>query len=165
MTPIKSTFLLVTALSSSAIYANDLLDRMEIVGEKLSSSMYEAMIEQVEANGADTTTLRTLIPDTSWNDDMRTAATCILDAYEEKVSADTLETMLDEVEKKLTEIERSNNKAEILEGAVNMQPDAISTDEMIAINNQCGMTKIVMENQQASAFVQELMRLTASDLE
>lgn len=148
---------MLTPLLTFNSYANDNLERMEEVGEQMSKLMFEAMVHDIAANGADVSKLKTLIPDTSWDQPMRDAASCMLDKYEAKIDTAGITKMLDDMEALLPKLKGGGMAA--LENASNMQPAGISDQEAIAINKSCGMMDLVQKNMAADGFMKEVMKM------
>jgi hypothetical protein len=68
-------------LFSVSVLADNQLERLEQISEEMVSLMYQALVKSIETEGADASILKSLIPDTTWEDPMRDAARCILDTY------------------------------------------------------------------------------------
>ncbi len=153
------TALLLSTMSFTAI-ANDQTERMVEVSEKMSSIMYQVMIKEAAAKGADVTILKTKVPDTSWNQEMRNSGACVLDKYEQKIGADGVSAMLNRLEQAVADLSKVSTMESFSEMS-SVQPEGISDQEAIAINTTCGLTAQLQKNMMANEFVQEVMRLMA----
>ncbi len=152
-----ATALLLSTMSLTAV-ANDQTERMAEVSEKMSAIMYQVMIKEAAANGADVTVLKTKVPDTSWNQEMRDSGACVLDKYEQKIGADGVADMLNRLEQAVADLSEASSMESLSEmGSV--QPEGISDQEAIDINSTCGLTEQLQGNMMANEFVQEVMRL------
>lgn len=137
--------------------ADDRLDRMAAIGEEMSAIMYQGMIAQLEAEGVDASALRSMIPDTSWTDGMREAATCVLDRYDAKIGASAVDTMLDNMESMLPRAREGGLEA--IESLMSLQPEGMSDEEAVAISQSCGMMQAMQESSMAGDFMSEVMKL------
>lgn len=151
-------FLITTAviLTGTAAFAQSALERMEVVGESMAGVMFDAMISEVEASGADVTALRAAVPDMSWDEPMRGAAGCILEKYEAEIGPDGIEAMLLKMEETLPKLQGLNiEEMDALQA--DLEPEGISMDQSLAINNECGMTDLMMARMMDSQFMTLLM--------
>ena len=155
----KTIFALGICIVAVNVIADEQLDRMEAFAEELTTLMYQAMIKSAEAEGADVSKLKTLIPDTSWNEEMRGATRCILDKYEARIGSAGIDKMLDDMEAKLPSLRKGGMEA--FEQASNNMPDGITIDEAIEINRTCGMTALQQKNIDANKFTSELLKIMA----
>ena len=144
-------------LSSFAI-ADEQLERMESISEEMTTLMFNAMVDSAKSEGADTSVLETLIPDASWDEPMRDAGKCMLEKYKQKIDADGVDKMLDELEAIIPTLRTGGMEA--MEKMANIQPSGISDEESMAINQECGMIELQQEKMMANEFVNELMRLS-----
>jgi len=157
---VRSAILIL--LMSSAASADDRLARMEAIGEEMSQLMYRVMVDEIAANGADVSTLRSMIPETRWGQPMRDAAGCVLDAYEKRVGAAEVDEMLDSMEALLPKL-RQSSSMEVFSEQSGMQPEGISDDEMISISQSCGMLEVIQNNTRASEFMAEVRKLMSGN--
>jgi hypothetical protein len=154
----KSCVAILLLATSALAIADDRIDRMAKFGEEMSDLMYQAMIGQLADEGVDVSTLKTMIPDTSWDAEMYTAAECILDKYDEQIGTAGVEKMLDDMEAALPELREGGMEA--IETMGDMQPEGLSEEEAIAISRSCGMMQLMQKNMMAGDFVSEVMKLS-----
>ena len=148
---------LLTFLSASVAVASDRLDRLETISEELTQLLYQAMVNEIAAGGADVTKLREAIPNSDWNQPMREAAQCVLEQYQQKIGSEGVDKMLDDMEASLPELREGGMAA--MEKNQDLQPEGISEDEAISINESCGMADLMQENMMAGEFMSEFMKL------
>jgi hypothetical protein len=154
----KFLFTILLMAIPSVAFSDDRIDRMATFGEEMSNLMYQAMIGQLADEGVDVSTLKTMIPDTSWDAEMYAAAECILDKYDEQIGTAGVEKMLDDMEAALPELREGGMEA--METMGDMQPEGISEEESIAISRSCGMMQLMQKNMMAGDFVSEVMKLS-----
>ncbi|MEM0912573.1 MAG: hypothetical protein AAGJ37_16485 [Pseudomonadota bacterium] len=151
------TFMLTILLTANVAYADSQLERMEVLSEELSQLMYDAMIDEVAAEGVDVSNLKKLVPDVGWDGPMRDAAKCVLGKYEDKIGSKGIDEMLDKLEGILPEL-RKGGGMQALEAMPDIQPKGISDEEAIALNQECGMVDQMQKNMMADGFMTELMK-------
>lgn len=141
--------------------ADNQLERLEQMSEEMVSLMYQALVKSIETEGADASTLKSLIPDSTWDDPMRDAARCILDTYEDTIGSEGINEMLDKFDVILPTLRGGN--VDTLSSIGSIQPDSISVEEAIAINQACEMLELQQQKMQSSEFTKELMKLMAAN--
>ncbi len=159
---IRRAAFVVMLLTANGAYASGQLDRMEELSEQLSKYMYEAMVESAATEGADVSNLKTMIPDTSWDGPMRNAAECVLDKYEDKIGQKGIDKMLEEIEDLVKQLKEGGGMQAFEAASSDMQPEGISEEESIAINEECGMADEMQRQMMEDGFVTELMKLMAA---
>ena len=138
---------LVTVALPGLALADSRLDRMETLSAQLSEAMYAHVLKiYPQAEGA--------LPDPSWNDAIRTAAVCTLDAYEAEIGNDGVDTMLDEMEKRVA-AEIDDFEAWLS----NMEYDTgLTDDQQAAIEKSCGMAKASTDKMMSDPNMPNLMK-------
>lgn len=139
---------------SSVAFADDALQRMESLSEQMTQSMFGAMIDEIAAEGIDTTELKALIPNTEWDQTMRDAGSCVLEQFTAKVGEDGVSAMLDNLETTLPKIKELG--IEDTDSMPNLLPPGMSEEQATAISNQCGMTALIQQKM-IPAFMSAIM--------
>jgi len=146
-------------LLPAAAFAETQLERFEAVSDKISVVMIEMFSNEIEQAGGDASALRELgglMP--QWTDEIREAASCILDDYVAETSSEAVDEMLSEMEKTLptlaamTMTEATDNGA--LEG---LTPQGITDERMMEISSECGMIDLQIKASQESGFMEAMM--------
>jgi hypothetical protein len=138
--------------------ADEQLQRLEKISEQMNQIMFNAMLREVEANGADITRLKTLIPDVRWDQPLREAYACVLKKYEEKIGRESIDRMLDKTEALLPKL--SSGGMDTITETEMLLPKGISQEQATQYSNECGVMQIMIENSMSNDFVSEIMKLS-----
>lgn len=157
----RTALIVLLALPLTQASAADSLARIESVSEDLMAVMFQAMIDEFGAQGVDTDKLQDALPDTSWDEPMRDAGRCVLDAFTAKIGEDGVDSMLDTMEARLPEIKAMG--LEELDGIATLLPEGISEADASAINDQCGMSQLMQQKLMNPAFMSAVMSLMADN--
>ena len=157
----RTTLLALLLLPFSWAVASSPLERIESISEDMTALMFDAMIEEMGAQGIDTDQLRELIPNTEWDQPMRDAGSCVIDQFTAKIGEDGVNAMLDNMEARLPEIQ--NGGMDALEDMQTLLPEGISEEEADAISNQCGMTQLMQQKMMNPEFMSAVMSLMSQN--
>ena len=136
------------ALLPMTVSAQSTLDRLEAVAVTMNGMMNEAMIADIPA-------LEGHLPDPEWDEPMRTAYTCMHDAYVERVGEAPVAEMVSSMEEMLETIE----PAELLQGGGAVEnPEGISDEEALEIVDGCNLMSVFMQRMAASGAMEILMQ-------
>lgn len=140
------TFLLATTLTLLAgpVLAQSALERLETATIAASANM-EAFLT------ARAPELAAVMPDWTWDDEMRTAATCTLDAIRTEGGEQAVTAYLDEMEAFAT-IEITS-----LEQMSTATPVPVNTDFAVQTGQACGTAQISLRRMQESGFMEAMM--------
>ena len=136
-------------------FAESQIDRLASISQAMNTSMFEMMIREAEAEGADPEPLRATIPDGTWDENLRDAGQCMLDRMTDLSSASAVENMLDEMEAALPRLAEMD--MESMGEELDFLPDGITDDMSIEINSECGMVDLMMERMEESGFMAAMM--------
>ncbi|WP_439524738.1 hypothetical protein [Marivita sp.] len=139
-----------------AVQAETQLERLEDVSERMNSAVMEMMVREVERQGGNPEPLRGAIPDGEWNDAYRDAGQCMLDRYTEASSQSDVDEMITKMEGMIPMMATAN--MEDLGDNMDITPEGISDELSMQINNDCGMTDLMLERMQESGFTEALMQ-------
>lgn len=145
----KRCLSLLVLFAAAPVMAQVTVERFEEVTEASQDQMLTMMLGG-DTSGVDMEML------TTWDDEMRDAAGCALDAYRENgVDDDQLSTMLDRMEA-LTDQDFETLEAygEAMAGAA----EGIPSDAASAVDEACGLSEIYMRRMQASGFMDAMMQ-------
>jgi len=133
--------------------ADDQLDRFEAISERSHKIMMDMMIKEYIAMGADGDALRAATPDGTWDDDYREAGTCTLDRYRAIIGKSGVDDMLDEMENVFESLNDGSATLESMETLSKLNSIAgVSTDQQVAITQECGMIKLSLQRMRDSGF-------------
>ena len=158
---------LVTAaliLLPSIGLAQSQLDRFEAVSDDLNLAMIEAMAKEIDSLGGDGDIMRNAdIKQIDWTSEIRDAAQCILDSYNDEVGSDAVDVMLDNMEK-LAPMIATVTMTEATEDDMmeSMSPEGISEDRIIEISNDCDMIRLQSEQMGKTGFMEAMMAAGAT---
>jgi hypothetical protein len=123
---------------------------MQVVSERANALMTEAMIVEIPA-------LEGNMPDSAWDEPMRTAYACILDGYTAASSEAAVDDMLDEMEALMeTATVDSILNGEMAEDA--MLPEGVDEAEAQAILSGCGLMELMMTRMAESGAMTVMMQ-------
>ena len=148
-------------LSCATASANDALERIEVISEDMTAALFDAMVEELGAQGADTDALKRIIPSTEWDAPMREAGQCVVDEFTARIGEDGLNAMLDKMEARLPEIKGAGMEA--LENMQSLLPEGMSEADASAINDQCGMTQLMQQKMMNPEFMSAVMSLMSQN--
>ena len=147
------------AIAPSLAIAESQVERLERLSEAKGDIMVEMMASGIEAEGGDGTLVRAVagnVPE--WDDEMRTAAGCVLDRYADYVRDSAIEASLDRMEELMSDAESFTFEAMEDEGfADSMLPEGITIDQAGEISGECGMMALQMRDMQASGLWSAMM--------
>lgn len=152
-----AALLALLALPFAPATAANPLERIEAISEDITEAMFQAMVAEMGAQGMDTDKLQEIIPSTAWDDPMRDAGRCVVDAFTDKIGEDGVTDMLDKMEARLPEIQSTGMEA--LDGMQSLLPEGITEAEAEAINDQCGMTRLMQQKMMNPEFMSAVMSL------
>lgn len=123
--------------------------------KQLSLAMNEKMTETIVLKVPEA---RDHIPTVKWNDAIETAARCTMDAYEDRLGSDGIDTLLSNMEALVARTGLSFE--EFSEEATKMSP--LSIEEQSAVEKSCGMGKAMssamMSDPKFAKFSQFMMK-------
>jgi hypothetical protein len=141
------------ALSMSAI-ADDQLDRFEAISERSHDIVMKMMVREYGAMGADTEALHAAIPDGDWNDAYREAGQCMLDRYSAIIGSSGVDTMLAEMETLFDSLDAGSATLESMAELNELNAiEGVSTEQQLAITQECGFVELSMERMRESGFL------------
>ena len=142
----KSSLLAIAITLAVSVpgFAQSELDRMEGASEAVSENMGAFMVSRAPA-------LATVMPDWAWDDAMRTAATCTIDAIRAEGGDAALTTYLTELE--------AFAEAEItsMDQLAASTPVPINPEFAAATGQSCGTAALAMQQMQESGLMQAMM--------
>ena len=156
--------LIIAALVASvpaAAFADSRLDRLEAISEEMTDAMYDAMIRMVEKEGGNPEPLRAAIPSLEWDDTFREAGACVLDKYISASSSSAVDDMLDRMEAFIPEMAEMDLDA--FEDNTDFLPEGVSEDFSISVNEECGMTDVMLDRMEESGFMAAMMQSMAGN--
>ena len=146
-------------LLPAAAFAETQLERFEALSDQMNTVMIEMFSNEIEQAGGDASALRELdgmMP--PWTDEIRTAASCILDDYVAETSAGAVDEMLSEMEEILPTLATMTMTEATDSGALEgLTPQGISDERMMEINSGCGMMDLQIKASQESGFMEAMM--------
>jgi len=143
----RTLLTLLVALPTSAA-AQDQLDRFEALSERSTNLMVGKMIAMT---GGDTASA----PEFTWDAPMRDAGRCMLERYEAEIGAAGVTEMFDRMDAFLDE-SADLSLEEMSEAGLDTLPDGLTTDESIAITQDCGMVDLQLDWMSNSGLMQAM---------
>ncbi|MEO1640585.1 MAG: hypothetical protein AAFU41_15190 [Pseudomonadota bacterium] len=139
--------------------AQSQVERMEEMSENMNAMMVDMMVAEIEAAGGDATALREAeinMPD--WDDEMRSAASCVIDRYNDIAGEDAVNETFDRIDALMAEMDGQTLEAFAEDETMEtMLPDGISIEASGQISQECGMMALQMRDMQASGLMQAMM--------
>jgi phage gp29-like protein len=149
------TAALFAALPAAA-FAENQLERLESISERMMTATLEAMVRMVEKQGGNPAPLRDAMPDVSWNDEYRDAGDCLLERFTAASSSSDVSEMLDEMEAFIPQMAEMD--LETMSDDVNFLPEGMTENQSMEINSECGITDVMMERMEESGFTAAMMQ-------
>lgn len=144
-----ATLCLTLAFSLPAL-AQSQLDRMEVLAERAGTLTNEALALQLPQLAGN-------LPSPDWDDSLRQAYACVLDAYVDASSVSAVDRMMDDMEAAL---EGATGES-ILNGEINEtigMPDGMSPGQAQALLGECGVMNIMMMRMAESGAMEIMMQ-------
>ncbi|MHA7885750.1 hypothetical protein [Roseicyclus sp.] len=129
--------------------AQSQLERMEVLSERASALMNEAMIAQLPA-------LEGNMPDPAWDDPMRAAYGCVLEGYVQASGEAAVDTMLDEMDAMMETATAETLMSGAFGDGVQL-PEGMSEVQAQALMQDCGVMEIIMARMAESGAMQVMM--------
>ncbi|SHH92169.1 hypothetical protein [Marivita hallyeonensis] len=158
---IRFSLVLTAALFPFAATAETQLERLEVISEQMNDAMFDAMIRMVENEGGNPEPLREKVPDSAWNDEYRDAGACMLDRFTEASSAGAVDDMLDKMEAFIPQL--ANMDLDAMGQDNDFLPEGISEDFSIQVNEECGLTDLMLDRMEQSGFMAAMMQSMAGN--
>ncbi len=153
--PVLTALVMIPATA----FADTQLERFEAIAEDMNTVMIDMMINEIESQGGSGDALRelgTMMP--PWTPEIRAAAGCILDAYNDEVGRGEVNAMLDNMEEKMPSLSSMTMTEAEEDGTLEgLSPAGISLERTMEINSDCGMMELQMEAGAASGFMDAMM--------
>ncbi len=131
-----------------AANAQSTFERFETTAVAMNALMNEAMIAEIPALAGN-------MPDPEWDEPMRTAYTCMYDAYVERVGEAPVAEMVTAMEGMLDTL----SPQEILQGGTAVEnPEGISDEQALEIVEGCNLMNVFMERMAASGAMEIMMQ-------
>lgn len=151
---VAAGFMVAVGLSSTAV-ADDQLDRFEEISERGTEVMMEVMVKEYVARGMDEEAIRGAVPDSAWDEEYREAGQCMLDGYRDLIGSSGVDDMLDQMESMFNSVDPETATLESMNAFDNVEATAsVSTEQQMAITQDCGMVEISMRRMSESGFMQ-----------
>lgn len=141
---------LASALAAMALpaAAQSTLERLEAVSVAMNGMMNDAFVAQIPA-------LEGNLPDPAWDDTLRTAYTCMHDAYVERAGEDAVAEMVTQMEASLETL----TAEQMLQGEVAVDnPEGITDAQAQEIVMGCGLMEAFMTRMAASGAMGIMMQ-------
>jgi len=155
-----ATFVLLAAPA----FAETQLEQFEVLAEEMNVAMLNMMANEIEGQGGDATALRALdgmMP--PWTDEIREAASCMLDAYTAEIGSDGIDTMLADMREVMPQLSGITMTEADEQGLLdNMAPEGISLEQSTQISQSCGMLELQMQASRESGFMEAMMAAGAT---
>ena len=117
--------------------ADPQLDRMEDLSERMNALINAAAIAELPA-------LEGSLPAPDWDEPMRGAFACVLDAYRAEIGRDGVDAMLDQMDAALVDL----TPEALMSGEMDAQmqlPEGLSEARSVEIMNSCRVIELMME--------------------
>lgn len=146
-------------LVPNVTFAETQIERFESLAADVNSVMVGMMANEVEEQGGDGSALRNIDSMFGpWTPEIRAAAQCVLDSYEEEIGSDGIDAMLDSMEQTLPKMaDLSMTAAEEMGLMDDMTPEGISEERTIEISQSCNMIALQMEAGSQTGFMEAMM--------
>ncbi len=144
------------ATCPAAAIAETQLERLEVISERMTDAMFDAMIRMVERDGGNATPMREAIPDTTWDASYRDAGACLLDRFTAASSVTAVDKMLDDMEAFVPQM--ADMDLDSMGDDATFLPEGISEDFSVSVNQECGLTGIMMDRMDESGFMAAMMQ-------
>jgi hypothetical protein len=151
-------------LFPASAFAETQLERFEALSDQMNVVMLDMFANEIEQAGGDATALRELdgmMP--PWNNEIRIAAECMLDAYAGETSSDEVDAMFDRMDAVMPSLSEMTMTEATEQGALDsLTPEGLTDERMIEINGECGMMELQIQASQQSGFVEAMMAASAT---
>lgn len=144
----RCTLLTLALVLPTSVAAQDRLDRFEALSERSTNMMVGKMIEMT---GGDTAS----VPEFEWDAAMREAGRCMLEGYEAEIGAGGVTELFDRMDAFLDE-STDLSLEEMSEAGLDTLPEGLTTDESIAITQDCGMVDLQLDWMSNSGLMQAM---------
>lgn len=143
--PALTAALVLAALPATA---QSTLDRLETVSVAMNGMMNEAFVAQIPS-------LEGNMPDPAWDAPMRTAYTCMHDAYVDRAGEAAVSDMIGQMEASLDTL----TAEQLLQGDISVDnPAGITDAEAQRIVTECGLMDVFMARMASSGAMEIMMQ-------
>ncbi|QXT39376.1 hypothetical protein [Gymnodinialimonas ceratoperidinii] len=138
------TLAIALTLLAAPAFAQSEVDRLEAASVSAGANMEAFLVSRVPE-------IAPAIPDWEWDEEMRTAAACTLDAIRAEGGDAAVETYLDEMDV-FAEVEITS-----MEQMATVTPVPINPDFAMQTGQACGTAEIAMRRMQESGLMEAMM--------
>jgi hypothetical protein len=144
-----ATVAILAATLALPATAQSRLDRMEALSERANTLLNEALVAQLPQLAGN-------LPDPAWDGEMRSAFSCVLDAYVAEAGGAEVDAMLDRMDVAVAQATPET----MLDGGLDAQvglPAGLDEAESVQIMNECGVVVLMMQRMTESGAMQIMM--------
>jgi len=130
--------------------AQSQLERMEVLSERASGLVNEALVAEIPA-------LEGNLPSPEWDDELRLAFSCVLDGYRSQSSDAAVDDMLDDMEVALD----GATASDVMSGEMGQSlslPEGMTEQDSQALMGECGVMTIMMTRMAESGAMEIMMQ-------
>lgn len=141
--------LVAASLAPLPALAQSQLDRMQALSEQANALMNEALIAQYPQLDGN-------LPAPEWDDRLRAAYGCVIDAYLQETDAAAVDAMLDQAETAMQGATAETLMSGQMEGMID-PPAGMTEQQAQALMGSCGVIEVMMTRMAESGAMQIMM--------